>query len=61
MPYAVPCCNFAETFGSRSRQQGAATTARLAAVENGLAAAGKLGPVARLLPIATFHPGGNPA
>jgi hypothetical protein len=50
MLYAVLCYNSEEVVGSWSKEQDDATMARLAAVESRLAAAGKLGPVARLLP-----------
>ena len=50
MLYAILCYNFEDVIGAWSPAQDAAVMARLEAVERDLAAAGRLGPVARLLP-----------
>jgi hypothetical protein len=53
MLYAVLCYNSQEVVGSWSKEQDDATMVRLAAVEEKLAAQGRLGPVARLMPTTT--------
>jgi hypothetical protein len=50
MLYAVLCYNSEDVVGSWSKETDDATMSRLKAVEDKYAAAGKLGPVARLLP-----------
>jgi hypothetical protein len=53
MLYAILCYNVEDVVGSWSKAQDDAVMARLAVVERKLAAEGRLGPVARLLPTAT--------
>ncbi|HEY4199319.1 MAG TPA: YciI family protein [Devosiaceae bacterium] len=53
MLYAVLCYNSEEVVGAWSKEQDDATMAQLQAVEDRIAAAGKLGPVARLMPTRT--------
>ena len=53
MLYAVLCYNSEEAVGAWSRDKDAATMERLLAVEQKLADASKLGPVARLMPTTT--------
>jgi hypothetical protein len=48
--YAILCYNSEEVVGSWSEQEDGAVMARLIAVQDKLAAQGKLGPVARLQP-----------
>jgi len=50
MLYAILCYNCEDVIGSWTKEQGDATMARLAVVEQKLAKEGRLGPVARLLP-----------
>ncbi|MFB2549903.1 YciI family protein [Ensifer soli] len=50
MLYAILCYNDEDAVAAWSKEEDDAVMARLAAVEDGLAAAGRLGPVARLLP-----------
>jgi hypothetical protein len=50
MLYAILCYNDEELVWNWSKEEEAATMARLHAVEDRIAAKGKLGPVARLLP-----------
>ena len=50
MLYAILCYDSEDVVGAWSREEEDATMARLGAVEQRLAAAGRLGPVARLLP-----------
>jgi len=50
MLYALLCYNDENEVGAWSKEEDAAVMARLAKVQQGLAARGKLGPVARLLP-----------
>lgn len=50
MLYAILCYNSEDIVGSWSKEEEAAVMARLGAVEEKLATAGRLGPVARLLP-----------
>jgi hypothetical protein len=50
MLYAILCYNLEDVVGTWTPAQDAVVMARLGAVERGLAAAGRLGPVARLLP-----------
>jgi len=53
MLYAVLCYNSEEVVTSWSKEEDDATMARLAIVEKKLAGAGRLGPVARLMPTTT--------
>ena len=53
MLYAVLCYNSEEVVTSWSKEEDDATMARLAIVEKKLADAGRLGPVARLMPTTT--------
>jgi hypothetical protein len=53
MLYAVLCYNSEETVFSWSKQEEEAVMARLVAVQEKMAKAGKLGPVARLMPTTT--------
>ena len=53
MLYAIFCYNLEDVVGSWTATEDAAVMARLAGVEQELAAAGRLGPVARLLPTTT--------
>ncbi|BBK41193.1 hypothetical protein STVA_12130 [Allostella vacuolata] len=50
MLYAILCYNSEDDVGAWSKEHHDATMARLGVVQDGLAAAGRLGPVARLLP-----------
>jgi hypothetical protein len=50
MRYAILCYDSEDVVGAWSKQEDDATMARLSAVTNDLAAQGRLGPVARLLP-----------
>jgi hypothetical protein len=50
MLYAIFCYNDERVIGSWTKEEDAACMVRLRAVQEGLTAAGKLGPVARLLP-----------
>ncbi len=50
MQYAILCYADEAAVGAWTREQDAACMARLAVVQDGLARAGRLGPVARLLP-----------
>lgn len=50
MLYAILCYNSEDIVGSWSKDEEAVVMARLGAVEEKLARAGRLGPVARLLP-----------
>ncbi len=50
MLYAILCYNDEDTVFAWSKEQEEATMARLIAVQEPLAKAGKLGPVARLMP-----------
>jgi hypothetical protein len=50
MLYAILCYNSEDVVGSWTRMEDDAVMARLAKVEKGLARAGRLGPVVRLLP-----------
>lgn len=50
MLYAILCYNSEDVVGGWSKEEDDAVMARLAAVQKPLAEAGKLGPVARLLP-----------
>ena len=50
MLYAILCYNSEDIVGSWSKEEEAAVMARLGAVQEKLAKAGRLGPVARLLP-----------
>jgi hypothetical protein len=50
MLYAILCYNLEDVVGAWSPAEDAVVMARLGAVEQGLALAGRLGPVARLLP-----------
>ena len=53
MLYAILCYNSEDAVGSWTKEEDDATMVRLAAVEQKLARAGKLGPVARLMPTTT--------
>ena len=53
MLYALLCYNDEKTVWSWSKAEEDACMARLGAVQEGLATAGKLGPVARLMPTTT--------
>jgi hypothetical protein len=53
MLYAIFCYNREDVVGTWTAREDAAVMARLAQVEQGLAAAGRLGPVVRLLPTTT--------
>ena len=53
MLYAILCYNSEDVVGSWTKEEDDATMARLAVVEQKLARAGKLGPVARLMPTTT--------
>jgi hypothetical protein len=53
MLYSILCYESEAAFAARSRQEDEAMVARLAAVQERLATAGKLGPVARLMPTTT--------
>ena len=53
MLYAILCYNAEDVVCSWSKEEDDATMARLAAVEDKLARAGRLGPVARLKPTST--------
>lgn len=53
MLYAILCYNSEDLVGSWSKEQDDATMARLSAVQQKLANAGRLGPVARLMPTTT--------
>lgn len=53
MLYAILCYNSEDVVGSWTKEEDDATMVRLAAVEQKLARAGKLGPVARLMPTTT--------
>jgi hypothetical protein len=62
MLYAVLCYNDEDITGSWTKEEDDRVMARLAAVTDGLAKAGKLGPVARLMPTTaatTLHKGGH--
>ncbi len=50
MLYAILCYHSEDVVGSWTKEQDDACMARLAVVEERLAASGKIGPVARLLP-----------
>ncbi|MBA3810351.1 MAG: YciI family protein [Caulobacteraceae bacterium] len=50
MLYAILCYDSEDVVGSWTKEQDAAVMARLGAVQEKLAEAGRLGPVARLLP-----------
>lgn len=50
MLYAILCYDSEDVVGSWSKEEDDATMARLGAVQKELAAAGRLGPVARLVP-----------
>jgi hypothetical protein len=50
MLYAILCYDHEDTVSAWSEEQEAAVMARMGAVQEKLAAAGRLGPVARLLP-----------
>ena len=50
MLYAILCYNQEDVVGSWTKEEDDAVTARLLVVEKKLARAGRLGPVARLLP-----------
>ena len=50
MLYAILCYNSEDVVGSWTKEEDDAVMARLGVVEQELAAAGKLGPVARLVP-----------
>lgn len=50
MLYAILCYNDEAEVGAWTREEDQACMARLAVVQDGLAQAGRLGPVARLLP-----------
>jgi hypothetical protein len=50
MLYAILCYDTEDVVGSWSKEEDDACMARLGAVEQDLAAAGRLGPVARLMP-----------
>ena len=50
MLYAILCYHDEDTTGSWSQEQDVAVMKKLAAVQEGLAKQGRLGPVARLLP-----------
>lgn len=53
MHYAILCYNSEDIVGSWTKEEDDATMARLAAVEQKLASAGRLGPVVRLQPTRT--------
>lgn len=53
MLYAILCYNSEDVIGTWTKEEDDATMVRLAAVEQKLAKAGRLGPVARLLPTRT--------
>jgi hypothetical protein len=53
MMYAILCYNQEEVTTAWTKEQDDAVMQRLGAVQDGLAAAGRLGPVARLLPTTT--------
>lgn len=53
MHYAILCYNSEDVIGSWTKEEDDATMVRLAAVEQKLASAGKLGPVVRLQPTRT--------
>ena len=53
MLYAILCYNAEDVVGSWTKEEDDATMVRLAAVEQKLASAGKLGPVVRLRPTST--------
>ncbi|CAN5359559.1 YciI family protein [soil metagenome] len=53
MLYAILCYDLEDVVGAWTATREAAVMARLGAVERGLARAGRLGPVARLLPTTT--------
>jgi hypothetical protein len=53
MLHAILCYNSEDVVGSWTKEEDDATMVRLAAVEQKLARAGKLGPVARLMPTTT--------
>jgi hypothetical protein len=53
MLYAILCYNDEAAVGAWTPEEDAACMARLAVVQDGLAGAGRLGPVARLLPTTT--------
>ena len=53
MQYAILCYNSEEVVLSWTKEEDAATMERLGAVQQRLATAGKLGPVARLMPTTT--------
>lgn len=53
MQYAILCYNSEETVFSWTKEENDATMERLAIVQTRLAEAGKLGPVARLMPTTT--------
>jgi len=50
MQYAILCYHSEDVVGSWSKEEDAAVMAKLGAVEEKLARAGRLGPVARLMP-----------
>jgi hypothetical protein len=50
MIYTILCYNYEDVIGAWTEEEDAAVMARLAVVEDRLDKAGKLGPVARLLP-----------
>jgi hypothetical protein len=50
MRYAIPCYHSEAVVGAWSKAEDDAVIAKLAVVEDGLAARGRLGPVARLMP-----------
>ena len=56
MLYAVLCYNSEETVFSWSKQEEEAVMARLIAAQEKMAKAGRLGPVARLMPTTTATP-----
>ncbi|PWC33834.1 YciI family protein [Azospirillum sp. TSO35-2] len=63
MLYAILCYDSEDAVGSWSREEEDAVMERLGAVQAGLAAQGRLGPVARLLPTTaatTVRKGGEP-
>ena len=53
MLYAILCYNSEDVVGSWTKEEDDATMVKLAAVEQKLARAGKLGPVVRLMPTTT--------
>ncbi|MCA9514199.1 MAG: YciI family protein [Myxococcales bacterium] len=53
MLYAILCYNDEQLVGTWSKEEDDACMARLIAVQDELAAAGRLGPVARLMPTTT--------